>query len=222
MSGDGETIVKLTPTTVRLRVQFSCSDKTAAAALKKLEDRCTIAVEKIKSLNPLADSIVVGTPWVGGTGYSPYSPANGPYAVPPPSTAIAGTPAQQVSVMATISADWPLAAADRLEAFLQAGERLKKRVGDVNLAGDEGAMSSPEVLYVAKVSPSQREAAVADAFAEAKAHATELASGVGLQRGPLVELSTQNSHWYPSTQYAGVGDSEASARAQTTAVCGSP
>ena len=71
---------------------------------------------------------------------------------------------------------------------------------------------TPEVYYVAKVAPSQRESAMADAFAEAKAHATEMATGVGLQRGPLVELAPLTPFLTPcDSPCAGIGDTETSA-----------
>ena len=45
-----------------------------------------------------------------------------------------------------------------------------------------------QFLYVAKVSPKQRQAAMAEAFANAKSQAAELATAAGMQRGPLLDL----------------------------------
>ena len=179
--------------------------------MEKLKDRCKTALEKIKSLNPLADSIVVGKPYVadGSSGGPLFTPASGPYGfVPPPAATGPGTSPQEASAKATISADWP-SEANGLAALLLARETLKRRIRDADLAGGNDAATTPESLC-SQGSPSQREAAVADAFAEAKAHATELATGVGLRRGPLVELYPQATHFYPCiTQYAGIGDNEA-------------
>ena len=45
-----------------------------------------------------------------------------------------------------------------------------------------------QFLYVAKVSPKQRQAAMAEAFANAKGQAAELAAAAGMQCGPLLNL----------------------------------
>ncbi len=212
VSGDGEATVKLKPTILRLRVQFLCDDKTASAALDKLMDRCKTAIKKIKSLSPTAGSIALCVPSVAEALSCPpgYSTPSSPY--PPATATVAGTPAQKVCAVATISADWPLEAEG--PALVLARESLKTKVRDADLArGDDTVTMAPEVYYIAKVSRSQREAAIADAFAEAKAHATELAAGIGSQRGPLIELSPKISGFSPyyATQYAGIGYSEASA-----------
>ena len=46
----------------------------------------------------------------------------------------------------------------------------------------------PIFFYVAKVSPKQRQAAMAEAFANAKGQAAELAAAAGMQCGPLLDL----------------------------------
>ena len=45
-----------------------------------------------------------------------------------------------------------------------------------------------QFLYVAKVSPKRRQAAMVEAFANAKSQAAELATAAGMQCGPLVNL----------------------------------
>jgi hypothetical protein len=48
----------------------------------------------------------------------------------------------------------------------------------------------PQLLYVARISPAQREAAIAEAFVKAKTTAAELAKAAGGQRGPIVQISS--------------------------------
>ena len=48
---------------------------------------------------------------------------------------------------------------------------------------------APQFVFVAKLSKEDRKKAMADAFAKAKANATELAAAAGVELGPLVGLS---------------------------------
>ncbi|MGO8688105.1 MAG: hypothetical protein ACLQLG_00580 [Thermoguttaceae bacterium] len=58
-----------------------------------------------------------------------------------------------------------------------------------------------QFLYVAKVSPKQRQAAMADAFANAKSQAAELATAAGMQCGPLLDLGGSGGVGVTSVAY---------------------
>ncbi len=155
-------------------------------------------------------------PSTGPNSYGPVlAPPVAPPAplAPPPSSWQPYAPpsdgdAQKVFVSAMILADWPLEA-DGHEAMLLKAEKLKKRILEADLIGAKAAAekaagensdaptatsnvpySAVQFLYGFKVSRKQREAAMADAFAKAKSHATELATAAGMQRGPLLDLSS--------------------------------
>ncbi len=58
-----------------------------------------------------------------------------------------------------------------------------------------------QFLYVAKVSPKRRQAAMADAFANAKSQAAELATAAGMQCGPLLDLGGSGGVGVTSVAY---------------------
>jgi uncharacterized protein YggE len=123
-----------------------------------------------------------------------------------------------VTLGSILTAEWPLEG-DTPEKLLLAAESLREKITAADLAGvkeaekltpeeqevaDEMAeetsrMSSsdddsakpgqPNLLFVAKITPADRQAAVAKAFADAKTDATDLAKAAGADLGRLVSLS---------------------------------
>ena len=136
--GEATASVTLQPTILRVQVPIFGVGKTVAAALEKLKDHRATAVQKLKSLGAIADSIVVGKTTVNSTrgpstynapgfappGYPPPPPsapqpdASGPSAsvivppvAPPPNAYAAPAGAADWAVVsATVSADCPLEA----------------------------------------------------------------------------------------------------------------
>ena len=232
--GEATASVTLQPTILRVQVPIFGVGKTVAAALENSKTTAT-AVQKLKSLGAIADSIVVGKTTVNSTrGPSTYNaPGFAPpgYPAAPPGAAAAGCvgavhasvivppvapppnayaapagAADWAVVSATVSADCPLEAEGptrccRRPRNLRHGfsalismarrrrRRLSRRVARtpppaVYLGYFPRPVSMPQFYYVAKVSSEQRQAALAEAFAKAKTHATELAAAVGAQRPP--------------------------------------
>ena len=120
----------------------------------------------------------------------------------------------------TFSVDWPLAA-ENMDEVLVAAEALKKKIAAADLAGAKqpdqltpeeqeileeaavrpsaytttlsprNAQNGLQFLFVARVSPEQRKAALAKAFAKAKAEAGEMAGAADRDLGPLLSLDGQ-------------------------------
>jgi uncharacterized protein YggE len=62
-----------------------------------------------------------------------------------------------------------------------------------SMDGQEAEPGAPMFVYVAQISEEDRNRALADAFAKAKAQAAQLAQAAGARLGPLVGLSGQGS-----------------------------
>jgi uncharacterized protein YggE len=122
------------------------------------------------------------------------------------------TPA--VAVQSTLTAQWQLAATDR-EELLQFVSSLQDKIKQADLGGlnepnqlsaaeqelaeELEGMSSmygeetanpgePQFVFVGRIDETQKQAALAQAFAKAKDQATQLASAAGVTLGPLASL----------------------------------
>ena len=128
-----------------------------------------------------------------------------------------------VVVSSLLTAEWPLEG-ETSEKLLLAAELLREKIKAADLGGAKEAeklspeeqeaaeetaeqmpqmISSdeetaepgqPHVLFVAKISPKERQAAVVKAFARAKSEAADLAQAAGGELGRLVSLSASNPH----------------------------
>jgi hypothetical protein len=123
-----------------------------------------------------------------------------------------------VTVVTLLTAQWPIEG-DNPDKLLLAGETLREKVKAAALAGPKEAeqlspaeqelaeemaedmqqqrgsgeepapTGTPQFLYVARLSPKDRETGLADAFAKAKSQAAELAKAAGVPLGRLVGLT---------------------------------
>ncbi len=221
VSGHGTVVVKKPPTMARMHLALSGKGKTIEDALADLKAKRAKAVAFLEELGADKKSIEPGTPTVsredaqrrrelermirqkmrGGKGGKP---------VKLPET---------VTVVAVLTAAWPLKAADPEAAFVTV-HKLQQQIKAAKLAGgkEEGKLSpeeeelaeeagsdmeamfsrygeeqtdpnAPVFDYVATIPDAERDKAMAEAFRKAKADAARLAQAAGAQLGALAGVS---------------------------------
>jgi len=217
VSGTGSVTISRMPETMRLQIAVIGRGATLKDALAALKDRTGKARTQLVSLGVDKDSIQVGDPKVTEMATNQNqrmqmmmrARRGGGKAQPK------NTPSPPILVMAQVSADWKLSSKTN-EELLLAVHPLQEKVKATDIAGlkdaekltpeqeemleeadesygysssDERKPGTPVFLFISKVSEAEREQAMTDAFAKAKAQATRLAKAAGTKLGSLQSLS---------------------------------
>ncbi len=215
IAGSGAVILQRPATAFRMYVELVGKGKTAEEAVAKLKDRRAAALAQLEKLKAAKESIIVGTPAFStmqadrqrqmAQMISQRVRAGGRVAAKPlklPETIV---------VVSTLTVEWPLPATSP-EAALVAAKALEDKLKAADLGGSKDAeklspeeqelneeMASemsgssdeqpqpgtPQFCYVARISPQDREKAMAEAFQKARADALRLAKAAGVELGPL-------------------------------------
>ena len=221
VSGSGVVTIRKQPQVMRMRIQLLAKASTLKKALDVLKDRVTAARSQVVVLGAEKSSIKVGRPELS-TGQTDMqkmmqqmmqkrmrralSKRKKPVSVP-------------VTVTATLTAEWKLTAKDARELLL-AAHPLQNKIRAVDIAGakeagkrspqeqeifeemknrfggggDESKPGDPVFLFVGRVSESERDKALAEAFKKAKAKAARLANAAGSELGQLQSLASQSDN----------------------------
>jgi uncharacterized protein YggE len=214
VSGNGMASIEKTPELIRLKIDITASAANIKDALAKLGKKRENAVAKLKEMGAAEKSIKVDGPRIVP---DPMEVARRQMGMMR-STADAQEEEEEtppkVCVGVTLQAEWELKA-DGAEAMLIFAHELKEKIKKADLAGLKDEQPTPEeeekmaeirnrlgrynsdrlqpgepiIIYVAKVSDAERNTLLADAFAKAKAEATQLATVAGLQVGRLYTIN---------------------------------
>ena len=216
--GSGSATIKKAPVAVRMVVELSGTGKNLEEALTNLKDVEAAAAKKIEALGAEKGSVRFGAPTTANAqnaqrqqmetmirqrmmGKTTKTP-KGAQAAP------------SVSVGTTLTAQWPLkdesteaamlavnALTDKVKAAKISGQAEKKlTAAEEEVAeemaemmrdrGDETVQpGEPHFVFIAKITPAEREKAMAEAFQKAKAQAEELAKAAGIELGALRAVS---------------------------------
>jgi uncharacterized protein YggE len=214
----GAATVQRLPTSIRMTLSVSAKGKTIEDALAKLKERREKLTAELQKLNADKKDIRVDNPAVSaaetdrqrqiealvaervGKGKRPKG--------------LEFTP--NFAVVCTMTVEWPLSA-KTAEEFLVQSHALTEKIKAAELAKsdekltpeeeevaaelaeqsrngrDNANAGEPQFVFVARLSDADRQKCFADAFAQAKKHAEELAKAAGVELGPLVGLSGQGT-----------------------------
>ncbi len=219
VSAAGHVHLQRPPTHLRMYLQLTGKGKTLEEALAALKERRETVAARLEKLGVEKSALVFTPAGVddsqaaqqrrmesmiaqrmGGRGAK-----KGAKPVKPP-----------VAVTTMLTANWPLTG-DTTEKLLLAAEAVHEKINAADLAGGKEAPKlSPEeqeaaeemaaapspggdeeqvkpgeahFVFLARLSPKDRQTALAEAFAKAKAQAAELAKAAGAGLGPLTGLS---------------------------------
>jgi len=217
----GRVSLKRPPTALRVHVELLGKGKTLAEALANLKARRESAVAQLAALKANKESITCGKPTLSNVYSAQRRQLEMMIAERMRSggrKAAKGAKVPELfTVSAMLTAEWPLEAKTP-EELLLAAHALMEKVQAADLAGMKDAeklspeeeelfeeMNSmsrrssdepippgqPYFLYVARISEKDRQQALAEAFAKAKAQAAQLAQAAAVPLGPLVALSGQ-------------------------------
>jgi uncharacterized protein YggE len=219
ITASGTTTIRLKPGQLRLYMQVQAKGKTLEDALAKMKDRREAATAQLEAFKADKKSIVFGNPALPSTQSSQARQVEAMVVAQMQSRGKKlpkGLQAQRtVTVTATLAARWSLAGLppeqmlvtvqgieDKVKAAdLSGGKEAEKVSAEDEELDEEAAQmanrygqaapdpSQPQFLFVAVVAKEEREKAMAEAFANAKSQAVELAKAAGVQLGPLVGLS---------------------------------
>jgi hypothetical protein len=210
--------VQQKPTRLRMYIQLFGKAKTLEEALAKLKERREAAVLQVESLKADKHSVTFDGPTISGAQAAQKrqieamvieqmrSRGKKPKGLQIPQT---------VTVMGTLSAEWPLEAKSQ-EQLLLAVQGIEEKIKAADLSGSQELQKlSPEeeelaeeakqamgrygeqppqlgqatFLYVAVLSKQDRQKAMAEAFKKATAEAAELAKAAATELGPMIGLS---------------------------------
>ncbi len=217
LSAQGSASLEKMPEIMRLKLDIQASAPELPQALAKLKEKREAAVKKLKEIGASDEAIAFEGPTLvpdqteamkrqmammrGGQDNQPEEEKD-------------AKPAK-VNVALTLKLDLPLQTADT-EALLVTVHQLQERIRKADLAGlkdeklteeeqeekaemqeqmgrfggdNQPAPGEATFVFVWKVSDAERGKLLADAFADAKASAQELAAAAGAKLGPLVSLS---------------------------------
>lgn len=211
----GTATLKRAPDLLRVQMQLTGDGKTLKEALEKLATRREACRKKLVSLGAKEDAVTFEEPRLDTGDPRQQMEQMMRARMNRPGSRPANAPgAARVAVAATVKAEWPLAGksgeellvvaydlqekikaadlADNKTASLEEQEAREERAG---LDPDEQAAppGQPVFLYVARFTPAQRAAALADAYKQARANAEDLAKAAGAQVGALKQLQSQAS-----------------------------
>jgi uncharacterized protein YggE len=224
ISGSGTARLIQQPDTLRLQVELSAEGKELKDALANLRKLQGSIRPQLVSLGAAEESISMGDARIQQAAdqrgqmeqmmRARMGGARKPAAKPqtPP-----------VTVLASLTAEWPLKEADPDQTLIFASgvrakvtalvsrtarpltpeeqERMEEEAG-MMMSGidDEPRPGEPVFLYVKKVSPEARAKAMAEAFADAREQARHLAAAAGVQLGPVQHLSASVTPDYSQYQ----------------------
>ncbi len=226
VSAVGTATVKRSPTRMRMYVQLFGKGNTPEEALAKLKERREAAALQLESLKADQKSIVFGDTsfstaqealkkrFEAMVREQMRSRGKAPKGLKVPQT---------VTVTCSMSADWPLEAASQEKLMLLVHD-IHEKIKAADLSGGKEAeklspeeeemaeearqtmsrygespqpLGEPTFLFIANLSPQDRETAMAKAFSKAKIQAAELAKAAGVELGGLIGIgggcSGQNS-----------------------------
>jgi hypothetical protein len=245
VSGTGMQSLSRQPDKLRMIVELLGKGKTLEEALGKLKDRREAALLTLESLKAAKDSIIVGEPGQSVVQANQLRQmeqmvrqrmmmARGHRSSKPPQLPVS------VTASAILIADWPLTG-DTVEKRLLAAGAIEEKIKAADLAGakemaklspeeeemredaesmgnfgqEQVAPGTPQFVYVARISADERDQAMAQAFAKAKAHAARLAKAAGVRLGALVSVNDgptfpgQEGEFFPHRSYGPFGNDPA-------------
>jgi uncharacterized protein YggE len=219
ISSSGTAAVQRKPTQLRLYMQVLVKGKTLEDALAKLKERQEAATAQLETLKADKKSIVFGAPSLSNVQSArkrqieamvmAQMRARGkkaPKGLQAPQT---------VTLAATLTAQWPLGTQSQEEMLLKA-QGIQENIKAADLAGSKEAEKLapeeeefeeeasqvanqfgeeapqpglPQFVFVAVLPKQDRQKAMSEAFAKAKAQAAELAQAAGVELGPLTGLA---------------------------------
>jgi len=219
VAGTGQVKIRPKPSSIRMHVELVAKGKTLEDALTNLKERREAALIQLEGLRADMESVKVNAPRISGKQSEQkrrmeqmlMERMRSRGGKVPPGVKVP----RSFTVSATLSAEWPLKVDDN-ERLLMAAEVLREKVGEADLAGTKEAeklspeeeelaeemagMSSsygeeeikpgePQFVYVARITDDERDKAMADSFAKAKAQAEQLARAANVKLGALIGLS---------------------------------
>lgn len=221
ISATGTSTVERKPTRLRVYMQLQAKGKTLQEALNKLKERREAATAQLETLKADKKSIVFGTPSLSSAQSARKKQIEAmvmaqmrsrgkklPKGLQVPQT---------VTVLATLTAEWPLQG-DSVEQMLVFANDIQDKIKAADLAGvkeaetpsaeeeefsEEAAQMANQfggeeqqerpgeahVVYVATLPKADRDKAMANAFKKAVQQANGLAQAAGVAAGPLVGVS---------------------------------
>jgi hypothetical protein len=218
VSAEGSVSLKRQPSAIRVTVPLSVKGKTTEEALAKLKERREAASAKVVKLKADKKNVKFSDPSVASVQTDRRHQMNimiqqritqsgkKPKGLQVP---------ESVALSCCMTAEWPVSGKTPEEIFLEM-QSLKQKIKAAELSGkkeDEKlspeeeevaaemeqqavmqgenpeAENEPQYLFVAHITPEEREKAMADAFAKAKKNAESLAKSAGVELGPLLGLS---------------------------------
>jgi hypothetical protein len=221
VSGTGAVQIERLPEMMRMRVVVTAKGSTLEEALAALKDKTDAAKGQLATLGAAKDSVNVDAPQVAAETNDQRRQMQMMMAQRlrgnrrPPKKEETKPP---VSLSATVTAEWPLAAKS-VEELLVAATALQEKVVAADLAGakeadnnltpeeqealeemeDEMAMAyggeeeakpgEPVFLFVAAIAEAEIDKARAEAFQKAKSDAASLAKAAGAKLGKLSSVS---------------------------------
>jgi len=223
VSGNGTAVLTEKASVMRVQLQLMGKGKTLEEALANLTQRREAALARLQTLGAEKGSISCGDPSVVNVQSQNRrqmerlirqriaAAGRKPKGLKLP---------RSFTVSATLKAEWPLAPDDP-EKLLLAAHALQEKVRVADLGGtkqtkklseeeqelaeemaemmaemgddDEADPSEPQFLFLARITDQQRQKALAQAFAKARAQAARLAEAADAKLGPLVSLSGEGS-----------------------------
>lgn len=221
--GSGTASVKQTPSLLRMRVQLQEKAATAEEALQKLADRQQAARLQLESMGASDESIKISDATFPAEDSATEQQMQqlAMYQMQANGRVPAGLePIKSVTVVSTVTAEWPLKQESNEQLLVFASE-LKNKVEEADLSGlkepkqltpeeeelqaemqemmgsiytgESVSSGEPAFYYVARVSENARMQAMAEAFAKAEGEAKMLAAAAGVQLGALQALTANPS-----------------------------
>jgi len=225
ISAVGQAVVKRQPSAMRMYVQLVVKGKSMKDALAEMKKRREAAIAKLQDLGAdkesvSCDGLSLSTPGSNQRRQMEMMVMSRMGKKPPKGLQVP----KLVSLSTTLTAEWPIkeGSAEQLLIF---SEALKEKVKAADIAGakekpkltpeeeelaeemaemmpgssgQEIPIGEPHFLYVARITEEDREKAMADAFAKAKANAQQLAKTADIPLGRLLGISGGGS---TSTDY---------------------
>ncbi len=219
VSSGGIASIEKMPELIRLRIDIPASDSDINNALAKLKQKREAATKKLEDLGASGATITSEGPRVVPDPVDAARRQMRMMRGRPSMDAEDQAEAKpsKVHVSITLQAEWPIKA-DTPEAMLVMTHELRQKAKKIDLAGlkdeklseeeeeqmaelrqempsyssfnnDRPTPGEPIIVYVAKITDAERTKMLADAFADAKADAAQLAAAAGKQLGEPRNIS---------------------------------
>ncbi len=219
VAGVGRVSLQRPPVALRMHIELPAKAGTLKEALAKIQQRREAALLQLEALQVDAKTVKAGNPTLSAAESEQKKRMEQMIAARlrnrgqkvPPGLKMP----QTITVSMTLTAEWTHKY-DTPEQLLLRVEAIREKVKAAKLAGDQqeeklspeeeeimeemAMMSSrydePEIkpgepvfLFVSRITDAEREKAMTDAFAKAKANAQSVAKAAGMKLGPLVSLA---------------------------------